>query len=52
MNKTSKPEQTPMDKLTAGYEEFIKGKELKENGKKLFDKAIKKATKIKQRGSK
>ncbi len=43
---------TPMDKLTQGYEKFIKGKDFKENGKELFNKAIKKATKPKQRGSK
>lgn len=41
-----------MQKLTEGYEKFIKGKELNEIGKELFGKAIKKATKIKQRGSK
>lgn len=43
---------TPMEKLTQGYEKFIKGQELKEGGKKQFDKAIKKAAKPKQRGSK
>jgi hypothetical protein len=47
-----KGKQTPMDKLTQGYEKFIKGKEVNDKGKELFDKAIKKATKIKQRGSK
>lgn len=49
----SKKEQTPMEKLTQGYEKFIKGKELNNDGKILFDKAIKKATSIKkQLGSK
>lgn len=47
-----KEKQTPMQKLTQGYEKFIDGKELKKDGKELFNKAIKKATKIKQRGSK
>jgi hypothetical protein len=32
-----------MEKLTAGYEEFLKGKETNTNGKKLFEKTIKKA---------
>ena len=41
-----------MDKLTEGYEEFIKGKETKDNGKALFQKAIKKAAKPTKRGSK
>jgi hypothetical protein len=36
--------KTPMEKLTAGYEAFIKRQELKENGKEQFDKAIKKAS--------
>ena len=36
-----------MEKLTAGYEEFIKGKELNKNGKKVFEKTLKKATKKK-----
>ena len=44
--------QTPMEKLTAGYEKFIEGKELKKNSKKLFNKAIKKAVAIKQRAIK
>lgn len=34
---------TPMEKLTAGYEKFIKGKELNNDGKEQFDKTIKKA---------
>lgn len=41
-----------MDKLTQGYEKFIKGKGTREDGKEQFDKAIKKATNPKQRGSK
>lgn len=41
-----------MDVLTQGYEEFIKGQELKNNSKKLFEKVIKKASSLKQRGSK
>ncbi len=46
-----------MAELTAGYEQFIKGKELNNNGRRLFDQAIKKAAKkqpqkIKQRGAK
>ena len=44
--------QTPMQKLTHGYEKFIKVRELKTEGKKDFDKAIKKATKLKERGLK
>ena len=47
-----KKAQTPMEKLTQGYEQFIKGKETTNNSKDLFNKAIKKATKIRQRGSK
>ena len=42
--------QTPMEKLTQGYEKFIKGKETNPDGKKQFNKAVKRATK--QRGSK
>jgi hypothetical protein len=50
---TKKKTVTPMDKLTAGYEKFIKEKETKKNGKVLFDKAIHKAANIKKgRGSK
>lgn len=44
--------KTPMDKLTAGYEKFIEGKELKKNSKKLFEKIIKKAVATKQRATK
>ncbi len=41
-----------MEKLTRGYEEFIKGKEVKKDGKKLFERVIRKAVAKKQRGSK
>lgn len=37
--------QTPMEKLTKGYEKFIEGKEQTPGGKKSFDKTLKKATK-------
>jgi hypothetical protein len=47
--KQSKKELTPMERLTQGYEKFIKGKETNNKGKELFDKAMKKAT-TKQRG--
>jgi hypothetical protein len=40
-----KKELTPMEKLTAGYEHFVKGKKLNNKGRKLFDKVLKKATK-------
>jgi len=44
---------TSMEKLTEGYEDFIKGKEAKEGGKDAFEKVIKKATtKPKPLGSK
>lgn len=50
---TAKKDKSPMDKLTAGYEKFIKGKEVKKAGKPAFDKAIQKASKpVKGRGSK
>lgn len=48
--KGKKKEKTEMEKITAGYEQFIKGKETVSDGKKLFEKTIKKATK--PRGSK
>lgn len=41
---------TPMEKLTARYEDFIKGKEINNKGRELFDKVVKKAAK--PRGSK
>lgn len=40
-------QQTPMEKLTQGYEKFIKGKETNNNVKELFEKVSKKATVIK-----
>ena len=40
---TVKKEKTPMEKLTQNYEKFIKGKETNDNGKMLFEKAIKKS---------
>jgi hypothetical protein len=49
----SRNAQTPMEKLTQGYEKFIKGQGLNKDGKDQFDKAIKKAaTPKKQRGAK
>ncbi len=48
----AKKSKTPMEKLTQGYEKFIKGKELAQGGKDAFNKALKKAVKTKQRGSK
>lgn len=39
--------KNPMEKLTAGYEKFIQGKQLNNNGKEQFDKAINKSTKKK-----
>jgi hypothetical protein len=52
--KSNKKEPSQMDKLTQGYEKFIKGKELNTDGKDQFEKAIKKAATPpkKQRGSK
>jgi len=41
-----------MEKLTQGYEKFIKGKEINQGGKDAFNKAIKKAVKTKQRALK
>lgn len=43
-----------MKEVTKGYEEFIKGKQLNNNGAELFERAIKKisAQKPKRRGSK
>jgi hypothetical protein len=43
--KGKKKEKTPMEKLTEGYEKFIKGKETNSKGKAIFEKAIKKAVK-------
>ena len=47
-----KKTQTPMEKLTQGYEKFIKRKKINKNGKLLFNKIIKKAAKPKQRSAK
>lgn len=46
----AKKKEKSMAELTKGYEKFIQGKELNPNGKKDFDKILKKA--VKQRGSK
>ena len=45
--KAKKKEATPMEKLTAGYEDFIKGKETVNNGTKVFNTTITKASKKK-----
>ena len=45
-----KKKDISMDKVTDCYETFIKGKQVNNNGKEQFDKAINKSTK--QRGSK
>ena len=45
-------EQTPMEKLTQGYEKFIKGKKTNKKGKDLFNKALKKSMVTKQRSAK
>ena len=37
--------KTAMENLTKGYEKFIKGKEVKKDGKKSFERTLKKATK-------
>jgi hypothetical protein len=49
---TDSKKQTSMEKLTANYEQFMKGKGTNSNGKDIFAKAIKKAAKPKQRVSK
>ena len=43
--KEQKKVKTPMEKLTQGYEEIIKGKELNKKGGKVFKEVIKKASK-------
>lgn len=43
--------KTPMEKLTQGYEKFIKGQELKKDGKTSFDKTLKRAAKPKRNGA-
>ncbi|MDB5227298.1 MAG: hypothetical protein JWN78_1491 [Bacteroidota bacterium] len=48
-----KKEKTSMEKLTAGYEKFIKGKKLNKDGKQSFEEVIKKTvTKQQQPDSK
>lgn len=47
-----KPNITPMEKLTQGYEKFIQGRGLNTEGKAIFIKTVKKASKPKPRGSK
>jgi hypothetical protein len=42
-----KKEQTPMEKLTKGYEKFMKNKEVNPKGRELFDKTLKKTVKKK-----
>ena len=49
MSKNTK-DKISMANLTKGYESFIKKNKAKSNGKKMFEKTMKKA--IKQRGSK
>lgn len=48
----NKKKDKTMDEVSKGYEEFIKGRKVKPNGKNSFDKAIKKAIKQKQLDSK
>lgn len=48
----TKQKQTPMEKLTQGYEKFIKDKETNSKGKELFARVIKKSSKPKARGLK
>lgn len=43
--KKVRKKKTPMEILTAGYEGFIKDKQVNKNGKAIFDKTIKKASK-------
>lgn len=50
--KSKKKKQISMEKLTQGYDNFIKGKKQNHEGKTAFDKALKKAAKPKQRESK
>ena len=49
--KKKKKDMT-MEEVTAGYGKFIKGKTVNANGKKLFDKALKKAVPVKLRSVK
>ena len=43
--KSKKRERLTPEQLDANYNKFMKGKELAPNGKELFDKVIKKASK-------
>lgn len=52
MKKAKKNTPKTMDEVSKGYEKFIQGKELNDNGRELFGKALKNASKPKQRGSK
>lgn len=52
MIKIDKKDFSPMEKLTQGYEKFVKDKETNSKGKELFERAIKKSAKPKARGSK
>lgn len=44
-----KKKKTPMEKLTKGYEEFIKDKEVIKEGEIIFKKVLKKAVKPKNK---
>ena len=48
MAKKSKDKLTTMEKLTEGYEKFIKGKQVKKTGGKLFDKVLNSSVKNKK----
>jgi len=48
----SNKEKTPMEKLTFNHKQLMKGKTIIKNNKALFENALKKAAKPKQRGSK
>ena len=48
--KQKKNKKLTMERLTNGYEQFMRGKNVNNNGKKIFEKTIKRA--IKPRGSK
>jgi len=52
MKKAKKNTPKTMDEVSKGYEKFIQGKELNDNGRELFEKILKKAVKSKQHGSK
>lgn len=45
----AKKEPTQMDKISKGFEQFIKGKELNTDNKELFEKALKKAATTKSK---